>query len=265
MIKKICITGATGFIGHAVCELLDKKGYDLIRVSRSERSGYLAVGSIDNKTDWCSVLSGIDCVVHLAARVHVLNEKSLDPREAFFKANVDGTLNLARQAVSAGVKRFVFISSIGVNGESTTGQFTEQSEKHPKSLYALSKHEAESGLREIEKESGIEVVIIRPPLVYGANAPGNFRRLLKLVSLHLPLPFARVNNERSFVALDNLTDFISTCIDHPAAAGETFLISDDQSISTSELVTFLSLGMEHSVASAIPVTSIKSLQQQGLQ
>lgn len=248
MTKKICVTGATGFIGNDVCNYLDNLGYDVTRISRDERIGYSAVGNIDNKTNWKSALMGSECVVHLAARAHILHEQALDPREAFFKVNVDGTLNLARQAVSAGVKRFVFISSIGVNGETTTNQpFTEKSNVHPQSLYALSKLEAESGLRTIEKESGLEVVIIRPPLVYAANAPGNFQRLMKLVSLNVPLPFGRLNNHRSFVALDNLTDFIATCIDHPAAGGETFLISDSQPISTTELIRLLSEGMEKKV------------------
>ncbi|WP_419834056.1 UDP-glucose 4-epimerase family protein [Endozoicomonas atrinae] len=248
MTQKICVTGATGFIGNDVCNHLENLGHEVIRISRDEKTGYSAVGNIDGKTNWTSVLMGAECVVHLAARAHILHEQAPDPREAFFKVNVDGTLNLARQAVSAGVKRFVFISSIGVNGEATTNQpFTEQSEVHPESLYALSKREAESGLRKIEKESGLEVVIIRPPLVYGANAPGNFQRLLKLVSLNLPLPFGRLNNQRSFVALDNLTDFIATCINHPAAGGETFLISDGQPVSTTELIRLLSEGMEKKV------------------
>jgi nucleoside-diphosphate-sugar epimerase len=181
--------------------------------------------------------------VHLAARVHVLHYAVEDPLAAFRAVNVGGTLNLARQAICAGVKRFVFISSIGVNGSQTTKgkSFSESDKPKPHNAYALSKWEAELGLLQIADETGLEVVIIRPPLVYGANAPGNFGSLLRAVKLGWPLPLGTVRNQRSLVALDNLVDFIITCITHPLAANQTFLISDGQDLSTTELVRGMAL------------------------
>jgi nucleoside-diphosphate-sugar epimerase len=176
-------------------------------------------------------------LVHLAARVHVMRDAEAEPLAAFRDVNVEGTLNLARQAYEAGVKRFVFISSIGVNGSQTRGMpFSESEKPKPHNAYALSKWEAELGLSQIAVETGLEVVIIRPPLVYGANAPGNFGALMRAVKKGMPLPLGAIHNQRSLVALDNLVDFIITCITHPKAANQTFLISDGQDLSTAELV-----------------------------
>jgi nucleoside-diphosphate-sugar epimerase len=186
----------------------------------------------------------VDVVVHLAARAHVLQEGVADPLAEFRRVNVDGALSLARQSIANGVKRFIFISSIGVNGGFTSGQaFTENSPEAPHADYAQSKQEAERALKTLAEGSGMELVVIRPPLVYAANAPGNFRRLLKLVASGLPMPFGSVNNRRTMVALPNLVDFINACIQHPAAANETFLVSDSQSISTGEMARLLSQGM----------------------
>lgn len=240
MIKKVCITGATGYIGSAVCNLLEDQGYNVVRVSRNELNGYSSVGSIDAGTDWSAALNGADCVVHLAARAHILNNKSLNPKDEFFKVNVEGTLNLARQTASAGVGRFVFISSIGVNGQGSGCQaFTEQDDPKPCEPYAVSKLEAEFGLLKIAKETGLDIVIIRPPLVYGKCAPGNFGDLLKLVNKNLPLPLGAIHNKRSFISIDNLVDFILISLEHPGAGGKTFLVSDDDDVSTTELLRSL--------------------------
>jgi nucleoside-diphosphate-sugar epimerase len=177
-------------------------------------------------------------VVHLAARVHVMHDTASDPLSAFRSVNVQGTLNLARQAAAAGVKRFVFISSVKVNGESTQPghAFTETDAPNPQDAYGLSKFEAEQGLRQIAADTGLEVVIIRPPLVYGPGVKANFAALMRAVQRGWPLPLGAVHNQRSLVALDNLVDFIVTCITHPKAASQTFFVSDGQDLSTTDLV-----------------------------
>ena len=198
----------------------------------------VVVGAIDAETQWSEALRGIDTVVHLAARVHVMNDASENPMAEFRRINVAGTLNLARQAAAAGVKRFVFISSVKVNGERTAPgrPFTETDAPNPQDAYGQSKHEAEQGLRLMAEDTGMEVVIIRPPLVYGPGVKANFAALMRAVQRGWPLPLGAVHNQRSLVALDNLVDFIVTCITHPKAANQTFLVSDGQDLSTTELV-----------------------------
>lgn len=196
----------------------------------------VTVGEISPATDWSLALADIDVVVHLAGRAHVLEENSSNPLSEFRRINTEGTLHLARAAENTGIKRFVFISSIGVLGNQSNAPFTENDIPAPMRPFAISKLEAEQGLLEIAAKSDMEVVILRPPLVYGPYAPGNFCRLLSLVSKALPLPFGALHNKRSFVALDNLVDLIVRCIDHPAAANETFLVADGEDISSSELV-----------------------------
>jgi UDP-glucose 4-epimerase len=183
-------------------------------------------------------LREVDAVIHLAARVHVMKDTALDPLAEFRRVNVHGTLNLTRQAAATGVKRFVYVSSVKVNGESTlAGQaFTETAEPNPQDAYGVSKHEAEHGLREIASQSGMEVVVIRPPLVYGAGVKANFAALMRAVQRGWPLPLGAVHNQRSLVALDNLVDFIVTCTTHPQAANQTFLVSDGHDLATPELV-----------------------------
>ena len=180
----------------------------------------------------------VDIVIHLAARVHVMKDTATNPYSAFRTVNVDGTLTLARQASDAGVRRFVFISSVKVNGESTQPgrAFTETDAPNPQDAYGHSKHEAEQGLRQIASDTGMEVVIIRPPLVYGPGVKANFAALMRAVQRGYPLPLGAVHNLRSLVALDNLVDFIVTCITHPKAANQTFLVSDGQDLSTTKLV-----------------------------
>jgi len=243
MTPQLLITGATGFVGKAVGEQamrhgLAVKGALRIRGEVPSCIEPLVVGEINVATDWCSALRDVNAVVHLAARVHVMHYTEENPLDAFRAVNVEGTVNLARQAAAAGIKRFVFISSVKVNGESTApgGAFTESDAPNPQDAYGQSKHEAEIGLRQIAAETGMEVVIIRPPLVYGPGVKANFAALMRAVQRGWPLPLGSVHNKRSLVALDNLVDFIITCITHPKAANQTFLVSDGQDLSTTELV-----------------------------
>ncbi|SRR5581483_1912429 len=247
------VTGATGFVGRALCEELLARRY-LVRagVRRIDDAARLPrhceverIESVDGDTQWRSVLRGVTTVVHLAARVHVMQDRAPDPLAAFRKVNVEGTVNLAKQAVAAGVRRFIFISSIKVNGESTLldHPFTADDPLCPRDPYGISKHEAEKGLRQWAAKNHAEVVIIRPPLVYGPRVKGNFLRLLQWVDRGVPLPFANVNNRRSLVNVRNLVDLIVRCIEHPAAAGETFLVSDGEDVSTADLVKHLAAAM----------------------
>jgi nucleoside-diphosphate-sugar epimerase len=204
----------------------------------------IGVGDLSGQTVWANVLRDVDCVVHVAGRAHKLNDRLEDPLSEFRKVNVDASLNLAQQASDAGVKRFIFISSIGVHGASTgEGVFDEFSPLIPHSDYAISKLEAESGLKDICVKGGMELVVLRPPLIYAGHAPGNFRLLLKLVASGLPLPFSGVENSRSMIALENLVDLVALCVEHPAAANQTFLASDGVDVSTSQIIRCLAKGM----------------------
>ena len=247
--RNILVTGANGFIGKALCNKLIADGYQVRGAVRGAAQmaalpagvAGVMIGDICPETDWSEALDGINVVIHLAARVHVMDDVVDDPLAEFRKVNTAGTLNLARQAVASGVKRFVFISSIKVNGERTeTGEwrdiFTERDVPCPKDPYAVSKWEAEQGLLKIAEETGLELVIIRPPLVYGPGVKANFRLLMKWVQRGVPLPLGAVHNKRSFVALDNLVNFIIHCMNHPRAANELFLISDGEDLSTTELL-----------------------------
>jgi len=246
----ILVTGINGFVGRGLSTALQgsdrlfkgtarNMGSDLPYCRYWEDSTQVfATGEINERTDWTEALGGIDVVVHLAARVHVMDDLADDPLAEFRKVNTAGTLNLARQAVAAGVKRFVFLSSIKVNGELTTLSypFSPDDTFIPDDPYGVSKYEAEQGLMAIAEETGLEVVIIRPPLVYGPGVKANFRLLMKWVKRGVPLPLGAVHNKRSFVALDNLASFIIHCMDHPRAANEVFLISDGEDVSTTELL-----------------------------
>jgi nucleoside-diphosphate-sugar epimerase len=244
---KFLVTGASGFVGKSICTELFRQGHVLRAASRcgiAEIYGFeqLVVGSMDGLTDWSAAVCGVDAVIHLAARVHVMGDTVADPLAEFRKVNKQGTLNLASQAVAAGVKRFVFVSSVKVNGESTLpGQpFTEADAPCPQDAYGRSKHEAELGLRRIAVESGMEVVIIRPPLVYGPGVKANFAAMMRWLRRGIPLPLGAIHNQRSLVALDNLVDLIVTCLTHPAAANQTFLVSDGEDVSTTELLRRMS-------------------------
>lgn len=243
---KILITGGNGFVGKAlIFDLLKKTNVQVVSLVRSYQIQPQAVEQLVAENIFeVEFPENTDVIVHLAGRAHILNEQTTDPLTEFRKVNVEGTLQLARQALDKKVKRFIFMSSIGVNGAVTLQQpFTEDTLPQPHADYALSKLEAEEALKKLFAGSDTELVIIRPPLVYAAYAPGNFARLLKLVATNLPLPFARTQNKRSFVALENLVDFIQVCIEHPNAANQTFLVADQNSISTRELVQYLKQGM----------------------
>ena len=258
---RILVTGANGFIGNALVKRLltqeEFRGVALamrrIGLQWPESVSQYIVGSLDAANDWSSALEEISVVVHCAARVHLLADKSVSPLDDFRRTNVRGTLNLARQAATAGVRRFVFLSSIGVNGAETFREpFTAQLEVAPHSPYAVSKYEAELGLHALAVETGMEVVIIRPPLVYGPNAPGNFGSLMRWLQRGVPLPLGAIHNHRSLVALDNLVDLIVTCTTHPAAANQTFLVSDGEDVSTTELLRRMGQAM-NCPACLIPV------------
>lgn len=238
------LTGASGFLGAALLLRLRGDGRDVVAIVRTPATHPLGsvpivcVGEIVGTTDFAVALMGITTVVHLAARVHVMHDTAAEPLAAFRAVNVAGTLNLARQAAAAGVKRFVFVSSVKVNGECTQpgSAFTEADVPDPQDAYGLSKHEAEQGLRQLAADTGIEVVIIRPPLVYGPGVKANFAALMHAVQRGWPLPLGAVHNWRSLVSLSNLVDFIVTCTTHPQAANQTFLVSDGRDLSTVELV-----------------------------
>ncbi|MGF1726762.1 UDP-glucose 4-epimerase family protein [Photobacterium nomapromontoriensis] len=237
--SKVLVTGATGFVGQYVVMACKQAGYTVTPLAgrASNHFGYAAL-DINASTDWSSYLSDVTAVVHCAARVHVMTDEVNDPLTAYRAINTDGTLQLARQAAEAGVKRFVFISSIKVNGEATEPgrAFTSSVNSAPTDPYALSKYEAEQGLLAIAKESAMEVVIIRPPLVYGPSVKANFASLLKLVQKGLPMPFGAINNTRSLVYIGNLVDLIITTLTHPQAANQVFLVSDDNDVSTTTLL-----------------------------
>lgn len=231
----ILLTGASGFVGKRIAQQISAMNeFQLTLASRSALEGFEArniiVSDLGPSSNWAPALANQQVVVHAAARAHVVSDDSIRG------VNVEGTLNLARQAASSGVLRFIFLSSIGVNGNINTKPFSEEDLPEPKEIYAQSKWEAEQGLWEIQRDTGMEIVLIRPPLVYGKGAPGNFGSLMRWVEKGIPLPFGAINNKRSLVAVDNLVDLIITCIGHPAAANQVFLVGDDQDLSTADLL-----------------------------
>lgn len=253
--KKIIVTGATGFIGRELLRhLLQQPDTEVVALVRRQ-SPEIPAAVVQFVVGGDAFPKGATTLVHLAGRAHVLNESSSSPMDLYRADNVEFTLSVAREALACGVRRFIFISSIGVNGPRTDGvPFNESSNPGAKADYAISKWEAEQALTKLLKGSGMELVIIRPPLVYAGHAPGNFRRLMKLVSTGLPMPFAAVKNRRSMVSLENLVDFIALCIEHPRAANETFLISDGIDFSTAYIIERLAEGMGQQVI-MLPVPS----------
>jgi nucleoside-diphosphate-sugar epimerase len=260
MSSRILVTGANGFVGKSLCLELFRRGYSIRAAVRDQDNSVLnvetvSVGQININTDWREALSGVDVIVHLAARVHVMNDNVTDEGLAEFrKVNVEGTLNLARQAVDAGIKRFIFISSVKVNGEETIPglPFTAEDEPAPMDAYGISKREAEDALRRLANETGIETVIIRPPLVYGPGVKANFHNMMRYLDKSIPLPLGAIQNQRSLVALDNLIDLIITCTHHPAAINQTFLVSDGEDVSTPVLLKHMAIALGNK-ARLIPI------------
>lgn len=263
----ILVTGASGFVGAELVKKLasDKSIDGVVASSRNSCISWprgvvhTQIASISSETDWSLALHGVDRVVHCAARVHVMSDDKKQSLKLFRRVNVDGTLNLARQAAEAGVSRFVFVSSIKVNGEVTQPgkPFRADDEPRPSDDYALSKLEAEQGLLHITKKTKMELVIVRSPLVYGPGVKANFASLMKFIQLGLPMPLGSINNSRSLVALSNLVDLLSICLKHPAAANQIFLASDGEDVSTTELLYRLGKAMNKKVnLMPIPVTII---------
>ena len=250
--SKLLVTGASGFIGNALCKKLLSENNEIVAPCRSseklpkhELLDFKPISGLENVADWSTMLADVEVVVHLASRVHVMKDSSDDALSDYRKINVVATVDLAKQAAKAGVKRFVYISSIKVNGEqSLPGKpFNADDQPAPTDPYAISKYEAEEELKRIAASTGLELVIIRPPLVYGPGVKANFLIMMEKIERGSILPFGAIKNLRSLVALDNLVDFIVVCIKHKNAANETFLISDDEDLSTSDLLKRLASAM----------------------
>ena len=261
---KILVTGAAGFIGRALCRHLFELNHVVVPIVRSTSGvkAEIVVGNMGASTNWSNAIARCDAVVHLAARVHVMYDGVQDPLAIYRTMNTLTTLNLARQAAQAGVKRFVFVSTIKVNGEGfphprplsrgERGAYVETDAPAPEGPYAISKWEAEQGLWRIAEETGLEVVVLRPPLVYGPGVKANFLRLMQLVQKGWPLPLGAIKNRRSLLYLGNFVDAIRLCVEHPAAAGQTFLLDDGQTVSTPDLIREIANAMHHP-ARLVPV------------
>jgi nucleoside-diphosphate-sugar epimerase len=247
---KFMISGADGFVGKVLCAELRQRGQWVRAAVRSRKSSIddpeaIIVGAIDGETNWADALCDVDVVIHLAARVHVMRETAVDPLAEFLRVNMHGTLNLARQAADIGVKRLVYVSSIKVNGEhtNTTVPFTELDDPDPQDFYGVSKWQAEQALWRIARETGLEIVVVRPPLVYGPGVKGNFAQMLAAIAKHIPLPLASITNRRSLIYVKNLADALIVCATHPVAAGRTYLVCDGEDVSTPDLLRQLGAAM----------------------
>lgn len=267
--QRILVTGATGFVGSRLLASQDALTHHIQfrAVTRRplEKSfpnvEQFLISDIAEKTDWTKALLGVDTVVHLAARVHVMHDKASNPLEEYRNANVITTLNLAKQAASAGVKRFIFLSSVKVNGEKTDigKPFTEESIANPVDPYGISKLEAEEGIRDICTTTGMQYVFIRPPLIYGPGVKANYQKLMNLVQRRLPLPLGGIVNKRSMLALDNLINFILLAARHPKASNQLFLLSDKKALSTPQLIDRMSgcMGYASSRLLSVPVQILR--------
>jgi nucleoside-diphosphate-sugar epimerase len=241
-LRKVLVTGATGFVGSALCRALIERGYPVRRALRSAHpvtpgEEDVVVGELGPDTLWNEALRDVDSVVHLAARTHVMRDIAADPLAEYRRINVDGTRALVKAAGTAGVRRFVFLSSIKVNGEETGERpFTEDDTPQPQDAYGISKREAELALAKSAAETGTETVVLRPPLLYGPGVKGNFLKLMRAIDRGVPLPLGSIRNRRSLLYVDHLVDAIVACLDHPAAARKTYLLADDGGVSTPDLV-----------------------------
>jgi nucleoside-diphosphate-sugar epimerase len=246
----ILVTGANGFVGRVLCAQLAASGFKVRKAMRASDPGdpdAVAVGDIGERTDWRAALAGASCVVHLAARTHVLRETAADPFAEYRRINVHGTERLARSAAACGVRRLLFLSSVKVNGERTEERpYTEGDAPRPEDAYGVSKWEAEQALARIAADTGLEVVVLRPPLVYGPGVKGNFLRLMNLVARGVPLPLGAIANHRSLIYAGNLADAIVRALAAREAAGRTYLLNDGGDVSTPDLVRLLaqSLGVK---------------------
>ena len=250
--KIIVVTGANSFIGKPLCVELIRQGKSVRAAVRSsnatiDNTEAVVVGAIGGETDWTDALRDVEVIIHLAARVHVMRENAENPLEEFRKVNVAGTERLARLASASGVKRLVYVSSIGVNGLRTepSSVFSETGSTNPHNAYTISKWEAEQSLFRVSEETGLDVVIVRPPLVYGVGAPGNAAQMLSVLAKRIPLPLASIENRRSLIYVMNLVDALITCATHPAAAGQVYLVSDGEDVSTPDLLRHLGAAMGH--------------------
>ena len=266
--KKILVTGASGFVGRFLCLRLLSQGLGVRGTLLEFESPTVLIAGVDPvvieplgpDTPWHHALSDIDTIIHLAARVHIMNDTVTDPLTEFRKVNVDGTLKLARDAAVAGVRRFVYISSIKVNGEESSESYTPDSPASPSDPYGISKWEAEVGLHKIASETGLEVVVVRPTLAYGPGVKANFLNMMKIICKSIPLPFASIRNRRSLIYVGNLVDALAVCATHPDAAGKTYMVSDGEDVSTPDLIrrTASALGVPARLLS-FPVSLMKIL------
>jgi nucleoside-diphosphate-sugar epimerase len=244
---KVLVTGGTGFLGTALVRTLKSSGHEVILTTRKQENteqGIYNLGDISADTNWINLLQGCDTVIHTAGRAHILNDDAQDALAEFRRVNHDATMKLARDAATSGVKHFIFVSSIGVNGNATSGiPFTEASEPQPTSDYAISKREAEQSLLNQFAESDMAITIVRPALICGENAPGNIQRLLKMVSKNLPLPFKNVRNKRALVSLDNVVSFISECVVNEKSKNQLYLLADAERPSTEDMINAFASGM----------------------
>ncbi|PPC95369.1 MAG: NAD-dependent dehydratase [Methylotenera sp.] len=250
-INSVLVTGANGFVGNPLCEALAKQNWNVRGAVRSQIKSeqdleWITINDVNRETDWSEALKDIDVVIHLAARVHIMEEKSANPLAEFREVNVEGTRQLAIQAANAGIKRLVYVSSIKVNGEKTMDKpFDESDPVDPQDAYGVSKYEAELALHEVAANTGLEIVIVRPPLIYGPGVKGNFLQLIKVINTGFPLPFASINNLRSLLYVGNLVDAMILCATHPNAAGKTYLISDGDDVSTPGLIKAMAEASGH--------------------
>jgi len=262
---RVLVTGASGFVGRSVCDRLVAQGMNVTGAVRRPAAqsvpgmDYRLVGDLGIDTDWREALMGVDTIVHCAARVHVMRETNADPLAAFRTANVAGTLRLARQAAVTGVRRFIFLSTVKVHGEGGSDAYRETDVPTPQDAYGTSKYEAEVGLREISAQTGIQLVVVRPPLIYGPGVQANFQLLMRTLARGIPLPLGAIHNRRSLVGLGNLIDLIVTCIEHPNAVNETFLVSDGEDLSTTELIHRLARAMNRPARLiSVPMATVRA-------